>query len=753
MKVLYIPISSQNFNNIFSSESISPAAFYSVRGFGYSRWTSIPENPFANATVLYEEFRSFERHNSEYEDHPVVFEVAVNDDFVTSLIQISPGIYLCNKTIYLNPFSVRVHFFSEEDRRIVLSMSESSIETKMIRLYSKRMVISNRTDAPYVLPEDIAESPVQLNQEEIAKDIKLNKMKGLLYGYYIGSKLSSSREDLAKLQILREIQNIFAAILSSVDGRETALQVEQLTCYFNTLNKETELYQSVLNLCKDEHVTDAVFDVFRRNQGGIKGELHPYMFIPTLTAKSGTQASDNSSISWIERQILEQLQKMNLKASFPSPADEPIVIVGTEFNTLKSESLDEESLRLFRHWVNGVLSSGKYNGKIGPLKNDLSDDVTREAKALIGDEWDYSQEKSELNAIRKFVRGEAYEHVWGNDIYSDIAAILTKGDDWETLLRFLQSKMISDCSIPFALYGVLNGFANLPRDFVDVLLNSDRSFIADVYKEFHGQLFSESPENLPALSTTHHPVQIIEQNEDSLVKDDVNKLETPDSSTIETHKPEVDDQEFDTFWSKLSKACRGVAPDKNAYLKHYNEFGLSKEFLEAVDNDHTINKGKMVQTTARKSIEAQVKAKEKQIQKDAMDVSKSTKTANIVKNQSSLESNSLFNDEDLPVFIPSGIRFSLKYLQQIVEIARIMNPGLNEKALSTFMSDLKWVFDTDYLKGKNEIEFLEAFSQLLEKSKCETISKKGLDMRWKVERYAPLDIAKTIAAIKQACNL
>ena len=43
MKKLYIPTSTLNFNNILSSESISPKAFYAIRGFGYSRWQEVEE--------------------------------------------------------------------------------------------------------------------------------------------------------------------------------------------------------------------------------------------------------------------------------------------------------------------------------------------------------------------------------------------------------------------------------------------------------------------------------------------------------------------------------------------------------------------------------------------------------------------------------------------------------------------------------------------------------------------------------------
>ena len=51
---LYIPTTSLNFNNILSTESISPKGFYASRGFGYSRWFSIPENNLDGAILLYE---------------------------------------------------------------------------------------------------------------------------------------------------------------------------------------------------------------------------------------------------------------------------------------------------------------------------------------------------------------------------------------------------------------------------------------------------------------------------------------------------------------------------------------------------------------------------------------------------------------------------------------------------------------------------------------------------------------------------
>ena len=75
MRKFYISTSTLNFNNILSSESISPKAFYEKRGFGYSRWETIPENPYKNAIVLYDNLCFFERPESDIEDHPLVVEV------------------------------------------------------------------------------------------------------------------------------------------------------------------------------------------------------------------------------------------------------------------------------------------------------------------------------------------------------------------------------------------------------------------------------------------------------------------------------------------------------------------------------------------------------------------------------------------------------------------------------------------------------------------------------------------------------
>lgn len=172
MKKFYIPTSTLNFNNILSSESISPKAFYEKRGFGYSRWAVVPENPFNNAIVLYENLCYFERPKSDMEDHPLLLEVMLDE----ANLQRTDGFWYCDHSLYLFPTSTRFLFYDEKDRTIALSMSESSLETKLMRIYSRQIQIIQKSNEWYK-PITIGE-PCGLNELEIEKDARINKMKG-----------------------------------------------------------------------------------------------------------------------------------------------------------------------------------------------------------------------------------------------------------------------------------------------------------------------------------------------------------------------------------------------------------------------------------------------------------------------------------------------------------------------------------------------------------------------------------------------
>jgi hypothetical protein len=492
MKKYYIPTSSLNFNNILSSESISPKAFYQARSFGYSRWYTIPENPYENSLVLYDQLCYFSRAKSDYEDHPLLIEITIDETIESALKPVGSHVFLCNQTIFIDPFSSRLLFFREEDKRIALSLSEPSIETKFVWLYnSKTQVVVPIPKDSYLVPEVTEE--LEVNSTAIEKDKRINRMKGLLYGYYIGVLLSASKELILKLNTAREIQNILAAVLSSFDHKPTTQQREQLKTLYTRIQPEIPIFSKLSNVLHDTSLVDAVISIVREEYGYIKGEVDVNKLLGQLLATPTSQDARNPIMENINSRIERYEQEISQSATPLSVEDSQIVVSDGSLLQLNISDVSDPDKLLYKAWVNDVLSKDEYSGKTSTFKKILSDDVTMKAKELCETEWKRSDAKVTLNALRRHVGGEEFIHNWGNDIYSAIAAVVLRGDDWQKMLRYMQQKEMSDYRLAFSMFGTVNGFANLPRDFTDVLFKCGNSeYIANVYKEFYRQLMGHS---------------------------------------------------------------------------------------------------------------------------------------------------------------------------------------------------------------------------------------------------------------------
>lgn len=487
MKKLYIPTSTLNFNNILSSESISPKAFYAQRGFGYSRWTEIPENNIDTAILLYEKPFRFVRPVSDMEDHPMLIEICTDEDFPS----MSNGIFYTDHTIYLSPWRTKFIFFSKQDRHTVLSMSDSSLETKLISIYKSRMVVE---EYPYInLSQDSNDwLHIELNIKELERDYRINKMKGLLYGYYIGSILSESPEATRKYNILQELQDIFSAVLSSESHELTGYQNTRLSVLFGELQKTITVISFLQSkLANPQEIEDVI------NQCVRLGTIFPDI----INKKSIIEAlkypsnKDNFALNWLNREW-DKLDSQICKESKPlAISSEEIVVADCSLGKIvNSFVLDLKENEMMKAWINSVLLSKAYNGKVSLFKKELSDAVTVKAKEVYGEQWYNSSNKQALNQMRRYVQGQESSFEWNNYLISSIAAVIAKGDDWNKLLDFMRSKGMSDYRLAFAFYGELNGFANLTRDFTDNLFElEDKRYVADVYTELYGQLVGVSP--------------------------------------------------------------------------------------------------------------------------------------------------------------------------------------------------------------------------------------------------------------------
>ncbi|WP_430812846.1 MULTISPECIES: hypothetical protein [unclassified Carboxylicivirga] len=218
MKRIYIPTSTLNFNNIFSTESISPKIFYQNRGFGYKRFELVKPNPFEDRILGYSQLPVFSIEQSDYDDYPMVIEVdadLLNTKEVLTTRGDNVDVYEIFKTIYLVPGKTKIHFFDPNTLRTTLIVSERSLETKVVDLYKNSFVIANR-DLSFnwsnAYLSKVKPSVSKDNSTSIAFDQKINRLKGLFYSYVVGVTLSSSYRDNELNLLQRKYQQLMSLL-------------------------------------------------------------------------------------------------------------------------------------------------------------------------------------------------------------------------------------------------------------------------------------------------------------------------------------------------------------------------------------------------------------------------------------------------------------------------------------------------------------------------------------------------------------
>lgn len=786
MRTIFIPTTTLNFNNIMSSESISPKAFYSMREFGYKTWHSVDENPFDNSMLLYEEMPMVNRVVSDYDDYPLVIAVALSEKlFEDFTFTGAAGVWQYDKTIYLNPDTTTLFFDTEEHKRIALSKSESSAETKMVALYQSRMfcaqmtkqfAISTCTDIP-------------LCEEAIKKDQRVNKMKGLLYGYFVGTALSMNEKEVIKLNVLNEIKNVFAAILASIDGVATKEQVKMLEGLFSQLKQFDPLRIELSKLIESTNMTtdekiDCVISIMS-NSRYHRSYANSLPYLLGEIQKGKPEYGSNMAMSWINKEIESLITESRTHKTLMNPRTEEIGLSSLSLLTVNSKNVKAgKPHELFTAVVNDVLSRNEYNGKISTFRLELATEITLKAKEVFAEEWNETcTAKTYLNALRKHIGGESFSPTWNSGILSAIASVVLKGEDWERLLEFMQTKGIADYRLAFAFYGELNGFANVTRDFTDIILAEDKEYVKDVYRFFHEQIHEEKVcvANIPEFVKPIGNYQLR-----SGVQEVFNTLT---SKQKEINAPRIEQAleleaaqgDFDAYLYILNNL---INKRTNLYkamedVLHRPE-SSGKELAVLVEQvlcNFTDKKNIDNCSKARKALELEDKIGDPEsfcYMLDDLNVPKNVRDKffryfGIQQEQSMLDTlkekigsffGKPFGDEENGYQEPPKqecpqnknvrrIRFSEENIIKIAEFIRSLNPELSDFAFKQIINDLKWVLDPKYSSDKSEEELLETFRLNLLSGQREPFSKNGKDMRWKNDAYRLLDVDKTIKALKQ----
>lgn len=488
---LYIPTSSLNFNNLMSSESISPASFYLRRGFGYKRFEKVGPNPLDNRMILYKEFPVFEIHDNELENYPMVIEID-SRHVPEDVIKENNGIYFAEETIYFNPFSTKFIFMDIPERTRTISKAEPSIETKMVSLYYHCFVIFDKSKFSssfnYVKTE-IEDSKNDISTF-ISKDRKINKLKGLLYSYLIASNKSMSSDIVSLKKLARTLKNTLSSIITSPDGRATYAQEEQLNKLYKLIN---ERFQKIF-----------ISPVIKE-----KSEKYQCDFYTLLT-------QENLWESWLRQ---NNYSKFQVSHFYSSSKDKDVVfnnyiqnlenqILNIEYNQKKSKA-DISCLPVLQN--NRIVEIPEHKDFLSKLFNEYLEEAYSSEEFIqsryefaksggktfkdeLQEKWDGSQWQQYINGLLKNLNEYSAFDLKSikNTTLESFAAFCQKGEsDIDKLEDYLIINEIGDFRISFSLWGIIFGFANMPKTLTNELFQSnDLEYITRIYKHIFKQLHS-----------------------------------------------------------------------------------------------------------------------------------------------------------------------------------------------------------------------------------------------------------------------
>lgn len=499
MKALYIPISSLNFNSIFASESISPAGFYPKRNFGYKTFEKIVElNHFDNSIIAFDKFPIFEVKADGRDNYPMIIEVEVEVDVQPIKSFVDVAVYQSAETIYLNPFTTKVYFLSEEAKMITLLGSERSLSTKMVTLYEKSLCFSvlNKESnvSTFQFKTDLINGVKDISDNEIGKyidiDQRKNKAKGFLYSYLLGANKSLSKELIIIKKTTREISNIISAIINSPDKSPTQFQKEDLlknaevfNTAFKNIDKDSIETEKLLNRYGNELSVSNIKKILRdtylinkiENLFNIFNIVSSELNFETAISKIHNNTNRLENEYFANKSRLKLSEKVNLA-------------------NIKLTRLEEDKPDFYMALINEFISFD--------LQNESRLDIaTAGIKLLIrmyeekNIPWNPSPQRDFFNGLLANMQGKGVFNVNNsNDIVHQSFALFVlhkEKDELEKLEAALIANTIYEYRFAFGLWGAINGFANMPKTLTNELfLSDDINYVSEAYKYIHKQVHS-----------------------------------------------------------------------------------------------------------------------------------------------------------------------------------------------------------------------------------------------------------------------
>ena len=797
---LFIATSSLNIDNILSTECIAPLSFYNARNYGYNTFWELDLIPFKNVLILFSKIPYFEIRDDEHDSRPIVLEVDI-DEKTTPLTHIFENdeihVYSLDNVLNLSPFNTRILFYNVKDLNHSRLSCSDSLPNKLGDYFKFDLCKGDFNLANLFGLNIHVEDACKDYDAKVLQNNKLNVVKGFILGFYLGISKSVSSDSAILLKIQKRIYDIIATIKNNGGFGNSSFyqELKQLDTDFrkfdpsmkrckemwdNTLTElaiPSDALNKLLNLYDEKNVLKKNFMK--------KNGLRSYVSLSQY-GYDNIEAYRDSLKSYTSQIVKEDQRKLVSEFNVANTFD-----LDPTYETCMLTKDTQETM-LFNKFIDTILWHGT-----APTPETLRTDrfniatqITYSAKNIwesLNWQWQGSPAQQFMNDLRQNIKSFTPLDVKEQDnlILKALAAFILKGEDFDAIVQFCEDNSYSDYSYSLALWGATIGYVKIPKPIIASIANlpsfgeNYRAICTLLYNtESKGEWpFKQQPveiksngfgapvvntelrKNVQSVINTLPPGQkranescesalqleatqgnfeaylYILKNlistRTNLYKEMKRVLSLPESRTLEL-SDDVVKSVLKDFTKKSAKDCHDKASFALKLVKKVADPISFRRMLDGLD----ISKEKRDDILAHFNIQAEESGKMSPIKKTG---------------------NFLFSDQDSSTNVepatkkPGGSKlpFKIQNVDEIAAFIREINPGLKDFAYRQIISDLNWVFDPKYAAGKTEHKLLEEFHAKLVSGQREPVSKKGKDMKWKNDAYRPIDIEKTISALKQ----
>lgn len=795
---LFIATSSLNIDNILSTECIAPLSFYNARNYGYNTFCGLNLIPFKNVLILFSKIPYFEIRDDEHDSRPIVLEIEI-DEKTTPLTHIFENdgvhVYSLDNCLNLSPFNTRILFYNVKDlNHSRLSCSDSL--TNKLGDYFKFDLCKGDFNLAYLSGLNIhVEDACKDYDTKVLQNNNLNVVKGFIFGFYLGISKSVSSDSAVLLKIQKRIYDIVATLKNNGGSGNSSFyqELKQLDTDFrkfdpsmrrckkmwdNTLTElaiPSDALNKLLSLYDEENVLKKNF----MKKNGLRSyvSLSQYGY-DNIEAYRDSLKSYTSQI--VKEDQRKHVSEFNVANTFDlDPTYETCML-----------TKDTQETMLYNKFIDTILWHGT-----APTPDTLRTDrfniatqITISAKNIwesLNWQWQGSPAQQFMNDLRQNIKSFTPLDVKEQDnlILKALAAFILKGEDFDAIVQFCEDNSYSDYSYSLALWGATIGYVKIPKPIIASIANLP-SF-GENYRAICTLLYNtESKGEWPFIQ---QPVEIKSNGVGApVVNTDLRKnvqyvpgQKRANESCIESAlQLEATQGYFEAYLYILKNL---ISTRTNLYKEMKRVLSLPEsrtlelsDVVKSVLKDFTKKNAKDYRDKALVALELEKKIADPvsfRYMLDELNIPKEIRDNffayfNIQAEESSIMRpikkigsffGNLFSGQDSSTNVEpatkkprvSKLPFKIQNVDAIAAFIREINPGLNEFAYKQIVKDLQWVLDPQYAAGKTEHKLLEEFHAKLVSGQRDPVSKNGKDMRWKNDAYRPIDIEKTISALKQ----